>query len=63
MKVLPRPSSLSTRISPPCAATIWRAMDSPTPVPFGFDGRPATDKLAENRLLLGAWNAGAGISD
>ena len=33
VKTLPSPGWLSTEISPPCAATIWRAMASPTPVP------------------------------
>ena len=32
-KVLPTPSSLSTPISPPIAATSWREMASPSPVP------------------------------
>ena len=32
-KVLPAPGSLSTPISPPIAATSWREMASPSPVP------------------------------
>ena len=29
----PRPSSLSTQMRPPCPSTMWRAIDSPRPVP------------------------------
>src|SRR6185369_7987078 len=34
VNVLPCPRSLTTTISPPCAATMWRTIASPTPDPF-----------------------------
>src|SRR5256885_16579009 len=39
VKVVPSPSLLFTRISPPCSRVIWRLIPSPRPLPYPFPAR------------------------
>ncbi len=59
VNVLPWPGALSSRISPRCAPTMWRAIARPMPVPLTrrVAAGAAADESVEDRPLLGSRDA------
>src|SRR5579864_7479627 len=52
VNVLPWPGSLATVMAPPCAATIWRTIASPTPEPFTLAAAAALPRTNLRKIAL-----------